>query len=96
MVSKFLGTLLRGLIKCACVLPWHESHLAKLQEDGLWVCVRHQLEVLDRGVRHAAPEVEAVGAELLVPLGRLVAHDHSVVLPVAPLVPAWQVLLVRN
>ena len=78
------------------IVHQHESHLAELQEDGRWVCIRHQLEVFDRGVCHPAPEVEAVGAELLIPLGRLVAHDHSVALPVAPLVPARQVPLVRN
>ena len=64
------------------------SYLAKLQENGLLIGVRDQLEILDGGLRDAPLEVQAVCAQLLIPLGGLISHDYSILLAMAPLVPA--------
>eukprot|EP00965_Chrysotila_dentata_P094038 3108269-Pleurochrysis_carterae.AAC.1 len=67
---------------------------AKLHEDGLGVLGRIvELEVLDRGARDAAVEVEHVGAHLLVPLGRLVLEDLHVLFVHGALVPLEHRLL---
>ena len=60
-------------------------HLAELKDDTVQVTFLHQLEVLDGCLRDAAMEVQAVGAQVLVPLGRLVAQQHHVSQPLMPL-----------
>eukprot|EP00964_Phaeocystis_antarctica_P026755 scaffold15072_cov68-Phaeocystis_antarctica.AAC.8 len=52
-----------------------------------------QLEVLDGGPRHAAVEVENVGAHLVVPLGRLILEDDDIGVVLEDLVPLEHTLL---
>jgi hypothetical protein len=60
------------------------SHLAELHDDVLGgVGAEDELEILDGGQLHAAPEVEAPATQPLVPMRRLVAQLHA--LPPIPL-----------
>ena len=60
------------------------SHLAELHDDVLGgVGAEDELEILDGGQLHAAPEVEAPATQPLIPMRRLVAQLHA--LPPIPL-----------
>ena len=54
------------------------AHLAKLQQNAV-LLVGHQLEVLHRGLSHAAAEVETVRAQLVVPPWGLVVQRDDVI-----------------
>lgn len=53
------------------------SRLCNPHSNTHHVVHRHQLEILDRGLRDPPPKVEAIGAQPLVPARRLVAQHHA-------------------
>ena len=56
------------------------GHAAELHDDVVEVVVVHDLEVLHRGLRHAAVEVEHVALGVVVPHGGLVVHLEDALL----------------
>lgn len=59
-----------------------QSHLAKLEDYSISVTpLLYKLKVLDRGLGHAAIEVEAVSSEAVVPFRGLVTQHHHVTKP---------------
>ena len=71
------------------------AHLAELEQDAI-LLLRHQLKVLDGSLCDTAAEVEAVGAELVIPPRRLVEQGDDVIRKVLPLGPAMPRSTFRN